>query len=167
VQAYLRRSNAHLVKLLLVVRARLGAVVRHEDQLLAWQVCRQQVARMPYMGMFPIHTFAAQHVDCLRCAWELVFAGPEHAYPSRIISLSIPVSFVFIAERASRVVFVELGMRTIAVEEEHLKEISICGSITIISATYIELVNKGVNTGLIASQVLGSSHLRQGSPVGA
>ena len=80
-----------------------------------------------------------------------MFAGPEHAYPSRIISLSIPVSFVFIAERAGRVIFVELGMRTIAVEEEHLKEISICGSITIISATYIELVNKGVNTGLIAS----------------
>ena len=60
---------------------------------------------------------------------------------------------------------VKMGMRTIAVEEEHLQEISICGSITIISATYIELVNKGVNPGLIASQVFGSSHFGQSSPV--
>ena len=50
---------------------------------------------MPYMRVFFIHTFAAQHVDRLCCAWKLVFAGPEHAYPSRIISLSIPVSFIF------------------------------------------------------------------------
>jgi hypothetical protein len=49
---------------------------------------------MPDVRVFSIHTFAAQHVDCLRCAWELVFAGPEHAYPSRIISLSILVSFI-------------------------------------------------------------------------
>lgn len=35
VPTYLRRSDTHLVKLLLVVCARLGAVVRHEDQLLA------------------------------------------------------------------------------------------------------------------------------------
>jgi hypothetical protein len=47
--------------------------------------------------MFSIHTFAAQHIDSLRCAWELVFAGPEHAYPSRIISLSIPVPFIFLS----------------------------------------------------------------------
>ena len=32
---YLRRTDAHLVELLLVVRARLCAVVGHEDQLLA------------------------------------------------------------------------------------------------------------------------------------
>jgi len=33
------------------------------------------------------------------------------------------------------------------------------------SATYIKLVNKGVNTGLIASQVFRSSHFGQSSPV--
>ena len=61
--------------------------------------------------------------------------------------------------------FAELGIRTIAVEEEDLAAVSTCASITIISATYIELVNKGVNTGLIASQVFGSGHFGQSSPV--
>lgn len=60
---------------------------------------------------------------------------------------------------------VEVGMRTIAVEEEDLNQISICASSTSVSATYVELVNKGVNTGLIASQVFGSSHFGQSSPV--
>ena len=34
--AYFLSIDAHLIELLLVVRAGLGAVVRHEDQLFAW-----------------------------------------------------------------------------------------------------------------------------------
>lgn len=56
-------------------------------------------------------------------------------------------------------------MRTIAVEEEDLDEISICASITTISMTYIKLIDKGINASLIASQVFGSSHFGQSTLV--
>jgi hypothetical protein len=68
-----------------------------------------------------VHTFAAQHIECFRCAWELVLARPKHAYPSRIISLLIPFFLVF-RSRKSKVGLVEQDMRTIAVEEEYLVE---------------------------------------------
>jgi len=80
---------------------------------------------MPYTRVFSIHTFAAQHVDRLRCAWKLVFAGPEHAYPSRIISLSFPISFIFVFFVGKSIDPSRVGMRTIAVEEEHLQAVSI------------------------------------------
>lgn len=52
-------------------------------------------------------------------------------------------------------------MRTIAVEEEYLEKVSILvwkHTYVTRSTTYIELINKCVDAGLIASQVFRSSH---------
>jgi hypothetical protein len=93
-----------------------------------------------------------------------VLARPEHAYPSRIISLLIPFFIVFhrsVGQAGCHLI--EREMRTIAVEEEDLRgEVSmfacVCSRPFSISVSHIELINESVDAGFVASQVFGSSH---------
>jgi hypothetical protein len=114
----------------------------------------------------PIHTFAAQHVDCLRCAWELVFAGPKHAYPSRIISLFILVSRIFMfwlgeSDSPGTVGHAyHRSRRGIPESNQYERKHSCTSHLT----THIELVNKSVDAGFVAGQIFGSSHSGRSSP---
>jgi len=96
-----------------------------------------------------------------------VFAGPEHAYPSRIISLSILVSIIFVSSVGKSF---GLGWAGYAYHRSRRgkpgrgQQMHNCGG-TSHSTTHIELVNKCVDAGFVTGQVFGSSHSVQSSLV--